>query len=174
MIRGITAPGIAALVIGAIIAGCSADAGRTATGPDSGIRGSGVLGADAAACNPDVAPPTIGSMSASPNTLWPPNHKFVPVTISTSVSDNCDAAPRCAISSVSSNEPVNGLGDGDTSPDWIVTGASTLLLRAERSGTGTGRVYTVATTCTDAAGNAATGYTTVTVPHDQGKGNDGK
>jgi hypothetical protein len=94
---------------------------------------------------------------------------LVPVAIASSVSDECDPNPRCAISSVSSNEPVNGLGDGDTSPDWVVTGASTLLLRAERSGTGTGRVYAVGSTCTDAAGNGVIGYAFVTVPHDQGE-----
>jgi hypothetical protein len=172
MTRSTIGTATAALGVAVLIAACSADGAGIATGPDAGVNGGNGPGAAAAVCTPDVAPPTIGSMSASPNVLWPPNHKFVPVSITTSVSDACDPAPRCAISSVSSNEPVNGLGDGNTSPDWIVTGASTLLLRAERSGTGTGRVYTVGTTCTDAAGNVATGYTTVLVPHDQGKGND--
>ena len=170
MTRTAIGTAIAALSIGIVAAACSADGARAATGPDAGVNSGGVLSAATAACTPDVTAPVIASMSASPNVLWPPNHKFVPVSIATSVSDACDPAPHCAISSVSSNEPVNGLGDGDTSPDWIVTGASTLLVRAERSGTGTGRVYTVGTTCTDAAGNPATGSTTVTVPHDQGKG----
>lgn len=160
---------IAALSAG-IIAACSTDGAGTA--PETGLNSGNGLGAAAAACTPDVTAPSITSMAASPNTLWPPNHKFVPVTITTSVADNCDSAPRCAISSVSSNEPVNGLGDGDTSPDWQVTGASTLLLRAERSGRGTGRVYTIGSTCTDAAGNATVGYATVMVPHDHGAGND--
>ena len=171
MSKNIAGAGIAVIVAAVVAAGCSGDSGQSPTGPQRGALGTGGgIGRAAAACSPDVAPPTIGSMAASPNTLWPPNHKFVPVTITTSVADNCDSAPRCAISSVSSNEPVNGLGDGDTAPDWQVTGASTLLLRAERSGTGTGRVYTIGTTCTDAAGNATVGYTTVTVPHDQGSG----
>ena len=176
MTRGIAASGLLAVAASAMIAACGADAARTPTAPDSrGIAtGSGIGAGAAASCSPDATAPVIASSSASPNTLWPPNHKFVPVTIATSVADECDAAPRCAISSVSSNEPVNGLGDGDTAPDWIVTGAQTLLVRAERSGLGTGRVYTIGTTCTDAAGNASTGWSTVTVPHDQGGGNDGK
>jgi len=172
MTRSTIGAAIAALGIAVVAAACSADGARATTGPETALNGGEGFGAAAAACTPDVTPPTIGSMSASPNVLWPPNHKFVPVTITTAVSDACDPAPRCAISSVSSSEPVNALGDGNTSPDWIVTGASTLLLRAERSGTGTGRVYTVGTTCTDAAGNGTTGSTTVLVPHDQGKGND--
>ncbi|HEX2781222.1 MAG TPA: hypothetical protein VHM30_17105 [Gemmatimonadaceae bacterium] len=112
--------------------------------------------------------PTISSLGASPPVLWSPNHKLVAVTVATKATDECDPAPRCAISSVSSNEPVNGLGDGDTAPDWFITGANTVLLRAERSGRGTGRVYTIGMTCTDAAGNSSHGATFVTVPHDQG------
>ncbi|MFL5562588.1 MAG: hypothetical protein ACJ79K_14035 [Gemmatimonadaceae bacterium] len=171
MMRGFTVNAVVALAVSVAIGACAADAARNPTSPSSvSDAGGGAFGA-AASCSPDVVAPTIASTSANPNTLWPPNHKFVAAAIATTVSDDCDAAPRCAISSVSSNEPVNGLGDGDTAPDWVVTGASTLLVRAERSGTGTGRVYTIGTTCTDAAGNASTGYATITVPHDQGKGN---
>jgi len=94
---------------------------------------------------------------------------MVPVSVSTSKSDNCDAAPVCKIISVSSNEPIDGLGDGDTAPDWEITGNLTVNLRAERSGAGTGRVYTNTVQCTDASKNSSTKSVTVTVPHDQGK-----
>jgi len=47
----------------------------------------------------DDTPPGI-CLSASPQTLWPPNHKMVPVTISVSASDNYDPAPSCEIISV--------------------------------------------------------------------------
>ena len=70
---------------------------------------------------------------------------------------------------VSSNEPVNGTGDGDTAPDWVITGNLTVDLRAERSGTGSGRVYTITVRCTDASGNSSTKTVTVTVPHDRRK-----
>jgi hypothetical protein len=43
-----------------------------------------------------------------------------------------------------------------------------LELRAERLGSGSGRTYTIAVTCTDANGSAGTRSATVTVPHDQG------
>ncbi|MFN2400473.1 MAG: hypothetical protein ABR543_17825 [Gemmatimonadaceae bacterium] len=118
-------------------------------------------------CSPDQTPPTITSLAASPNVLWPPNHKFVSVRVALAATDNCTPAPVCAISGVTSNEPVNGLGDGNTAPDWLITGAISVLLRAERSGRGTGRVYTIAVSCRDAAGNTANGTTTVLVPHDQ-------
>jgi hypothetical protein len=44
-----------------------------------------------------------------------------------------------------------------------------MSLRAERSGTGSGRVYTITVQCTDAAGNSTTKTVTVTVAHDQAK-----
>lgn len=115
----------------------------------------------------DKTPPTI-SISTNPSVLWPANHKMVPVTVTVSVFDNCDA-PMCSIVSVTSNEPINGLGDGDTAPDWQITGGLTVNLRAERSGKGSGRIYTITIKCKDASGNTTTGTVTVNVPHDQGK-----
>jgi hypothetical protein len=65
---------------------------------------------------------------------------------------------------VASNEPENGADDGNTAPDWLVLDAHRLQLRAERSGAGTGRVYTITVTCSDAAGNTSSSNVTVTVP----------
>jgi hypothetical protein len=115
---------------------------------------------------------TIGGVSAQPNVLWPPNHRMVPVTVvvSSSRSRSCDdnTPPVCKIFSVRSNQPVNGTGDGDTAPDWWITGNLTVDLRAERSGQGE-RVYTLIGKCQDTDGNRVPWRTTVTVPHDQGK-----
>ena len=115
----------------------------------------------------DQEAPVISSVTANPNKLWPPNHKMVPVTVAVDATDNCDSA--CQIVSVASNEPVNGLDDGNTAPDWVITGDLTLKLRAERSGTGSGRIYTITVECADSSGNSSTDTATVTVPHDKGK-----
>ncbi len=115
----------------------------------------------------DTTPPDITRVNANPSQLWPPNHKMVSVTIDVSLTDICDAAPNCKIASVSSNEPQNGLGDGDTAPDWMVTGDLSLNLRAERSGTGSGRYYTITVRCTDSSGNSATKDLKVAVPHNK-------
>jgi hypothetical protein len=114
----------------------------------------------------DVTPPTIGSAVVTPTVLWPANHKMVDVAVRYQVTDDRDPAPTCSLSVVS-NEPLNGTGDGDTSPDWVVIDARRLQLRAERSGTGTGRVYTLTVTCGDASGNLATRQLGVTVPKNQ-------
>ena len=82
----------------------------------------------------DTTPPEIRSAIATPNRLWPPNHKMRPTVITVDVTDICDENPTCRIISVTSNEPDNGVGDGNTEPDWEITGALTLNLRAERSG----------------------------------------
>jgi hypothetical protein len=120
----------------------------------------------------DEEAPVISSVTASPNKFWPPNHKMVPVTVTASVSDICDPEPVCLITEVASNEPVNGLGDGNTAPDWVITGGLTVKLRAERSGKGNGRIYTITVECADSSGNSSTDTATVTVPHDKGKGNN--
>jgi hypothetical protein len=117
----------------------------------------------------DTTPPAIESVWATPNVLWPPNHKMVDIAIGAVVGDMCDAAPAWKIVGVASNEPVNGLGDGDTAPDWAIMGEHSLKLRAERGGKGSGRVYTITIQATDASGNAATAQVTVSVPHDQRK-----
>lgn len=71
------------------------------------------------------------------------------------------------VTAVASDEPINGTGDGDTAPDWTIGAPRTLSLRAERAGTGDGRVYTITITAKDAANNTATATTAVRVPHNR-------
>ena len=113
------------------------------------------------------AAPVIREVRPDPRELWPANHRLVTVTIGIEASDDSGVVPVCRIAGVASSEPVNGQGDGDTSPDWLITGDLTVKLRAERSGRGSGRVYSVAIRCTDAAGNATTAAASVLVPHDR-------
>ena len=49
--------------------------------------------------------------------LWPPNHKMVNIAIAANASDG-SGCPVTLNAVVSSNEPQNGLGDGDQGPDW--------------------------------------------------------
>jgi hypothetical protein len=118
----------------------------------------------------DLTGPSITGVAPSLNELWPPNGKFVPITVSVSASDNCDATPSSEIISVTSNEPVTG-GSDTTTPDWEITGALTVDLRAERSETGLGRVYTITVRSTDDVGNSSTKTTTVAVPKNQKRNN---
>jgi hypothetical protein len=118
----------------------------------------------------DTIAPTISNAWTSVKSLWPPNHKMIPVTIKAKVTDNCGPA-KWSIIQVESNEPVNGLGDGNTSSDWKILGPHTVALRAERSGNGDGRTYSITIQAKDASGNLSDPQTvTVTVPKSQGNG----
>jgi hypothetical protein len=68
---------------------------------------------------------------------------------------------------VSSSQPINGPGDGNTAPDWEITGPLTLNLRAERMGEGSGRVYTITVESRDAFGNISTGTVQILVAHNR-------
>jgi hypothetical protein len=111
----------------------------------------------------DKTPPRILSIKACPDVLWPANGKLVPVKLVVRAVDECGPVTSRIIS-VRSNEPPDG-----GQPDWVITGDLSLLLRAERSPHGHGRVYTITVQCRDASGNTSTGTALVTVPRD-GKG----
>ena len=66
----------------------------------------------------DTTPPEITLTLSMPN-VWPPNHKMALVAAGISASDICDPDPVLTVE-VTSNEPVNGIGDGNTEPDWSV------------------------------------------------------
>lgn len=118
----------------------------------------------------DTTPPKL-TATLSPTTLWPPNHKLAQIIASITVSDVCDPNPTVRVVSITSNEPDNGLGDGDTTADiqeaTLGTDDRTFLLRSERSGNGNGRVYTVTYEASDASGNKTVRQATVTVSKSQ-------
>jgi DNA/RNA endonuclease G (NUC1)/outer membrane lipoprotein SlyB len=102
--------------------------------------------------------------SAPANTiqLWPPNHQMVDVSVMYTATDF--SGTTCTLL-VSSNEPIDGTGDGDTAPDWeIDADAHHLRLRAERGATLVGRIYTITADCKDGFGNQTLKSAFVTVP----------
>ena len=113
-------------------------------------------------------PPTCALASPSQDSLWPPNHKMKQISI-VGVMD-ADAAYNTVtldVTSVTQDEPVNGLGDGDSNPDAVIQHDSvedTILIRAERSGTGNGRVYQINFTASDGA-ESCQGTVQMSVPH---------
>jgi hypothetical protein len=122
----------------------------------------------------DVEPPVI-TVSDKRTSNWPPNHKPFELSIDDyilSVTDNCPGVSEddIIIDQVSSDEPRNGKGDGNTSNDIIVGDDCRIVkLLAERQGSGNGRVYTVYLAVADAHGNIGTAEIKAEVPHDKGK-----
>ncbi len=134
--------------------------------PNNALQGNGDAFV-AKLASPCTKPPTITGVSVIPAVLWPPNHKIINATVTYNVTAECGGTTTSSLS-VASNEPVNGTGDGNTSPDWVVLGPHNVELRAERAGTGIGRIYTITISSRDTLGNAASQTVTVTVPHDKG------
>ena len=101
---------------------------------------------------PDTTAPVISSVTATPNNLWPPDNRLVPVTVAVSAADDVDPSPACALNGVS----------GVVAPDdATITGPLAVTLRAAG-----GRQYSLSVRCVDASGNASTRSTTVVVPAD--------
>jgi hypothetical protein len=112
-------------------------------------------------------PPVCSAASTSPNRLWPANHMFRTVTIG-GITDPDGDPLTVTITAVTQDEPVKGSRDANTSPDARrTTLARSVLLRAERSALGDGRVYRVTFTATDPNGASCSGVVKVGVPRDQ-------
>jgi len=114
----------------------------------------------------DTTPPSL-TVSISPNTLWPPNGKLVPVTATLTVKDDYDPAPEIKLESIFVSETASA---DDVRDAQAGTDDRNFSMAAKRAGTNqAGRVYTVTYSATDASGNKSTASATTTVPHDQGK-----
>ena len=114
---------------------------------------------------------TLNSQTIS---LWPPNHSYHTISVTdlvSSVTDSCNTSlgiGSVVISQVTSDEIENGDGDGNTLNDIVIAAnCKSVQLRAERDGSGNGRVYTIKLRVTDANGNTGTATARVTVPKSQ-------
>jgi hypothetical protein len=114
----------------------------------------------------DTLPPTVTG-AASPDCLWPPNHKTALYRLGTELvvkaNDQCsgDLTSSVRIKTVTSNE-----NNADGSPTFVFDDKS-VCLTAERDGGGAGRDYTITVEAKDQVGNVSTKDVIVRVPHDQ-------
>ena len=158
-------------------------------------------------------PPICDAATATPNLLWPPDHKFVAIGIQ-GVSDPDGNPFTIAVTRIVQDEPTasgrgsdddrgwgdddrrsgnDGHGSGDDDRGWgrnddrgrgdddhgstngsghtdidgIGVGTPQASVRAERDGTGDGRVYEIRFTATDSFGASCSGAVFVGVPHDR-------
>jgi hypothetical protein len=108
----------------------------------------------------DKTPPAISGMPGANCSLWPPDRRMVQVAAVTA-SDALSGVGGAPQVSATSNEPQSG-----ADPDVVITDGR-VQVRAERAGTGTGRVYTITAKASDLADNRAMVTGTCTVPHNQ-------
>lgn len=144
-----------------------------------GVVGAGGAGTGSNDCGDG---PGGHQLTWSPTTIWPPNHKYIDVTI-TYTDDDPDHTLSLAAVAGSHDEltPTGELnGAGNTADDVVLPAQGAMgkesvsvvvRVRSERSGRGDGRVYTIEymATSTDENGsmdNDCSGQATVTVPHD--------
>ena len=126
----------------------------------------------AATLGVDTIAPVI-TLNGNNISLWPPNHTYHTINVTdlvASASDNCSAnlLSSVVISSVSSDEPENGNGDGNTNNDIVIAAdCKSVQVRAERDGSRNGRVYRINFTVTDSGGNSTTVTAKVSVPKSQ-------
>lgn len=116
----------------------------------------------------DTTPPQL--VWQGPSCLWPPQHDYAVLGIHEEVaglvSDACDSNPSVDIASVTSNQPEDGVGDGDTVNDALLF-EDRVCLRSERQGIDLeGRLYSVALAARDASGNQSALTTDIHVAHD--------
>ncbi len=116
----------------------------------------------------DTTAPTVAPTS-SLNMLWPPNQELIPITIWANGADN-GGGDLVLTASVQCSEN-DGLAESDWGIESIDSTAGTiaLCLRAERAGSGDGRVYTVTITATDGSLNQSVATVDIRVPHDKRK-----
>jgi PKD domain len=103
----------------------------------------------------------------TPNAIWPANHQYVGVTSEILVTDACVPTTKVELLSVTSNEPDDTGEGGDKPDDIVIQPDGTILVRAERSNYGSGRVYTITYQATDVGNNQSTGTALVMVPIDK-------
>jgi uncharacterized repeat protein (TIGR01451 family) len=124
---------------------------------------------DSVTVGADTTAPSL-SVTLSPSRLAPPNHQLVEVTANIQVSDTCDPDPIVKLVSITSNEPDSSRDPNIPDVPNDIQGAALgtddrqFQVRAERLGTGTGRVYTVTYEAEDTSGNKTTQQAVITVP----------
>ena len=153
---------------------CQDNCPGTSNSDQADSDGDGIGDACEGGTGNDTTPPQI-HVSVKPDILWPPNHKMVPIKPAVTVSDDTDPNPTWELMSVTMNENDETSaydskydktrGDGDTANDIQIEADGKIRLRAERSGTGDGRIYTIIFVATDASGNSSSASVSVTVPH---------
>jgi hypothetical protein len=111
--------------------------------------------------------PPVVTLSIAPTSLWPPNGKKVPVTVSGTISDTGCTVETAAYAVTDEYGQVQPAGPLTLGPGGAYS--FTVLLQASRLGTDfDGRLYTITISASNNAGRYGLQSGTVVVPHDQG------
>lgn len=120
--------------------------------------------------SPPPDTPVCEDVVASPEVIWPPNHRMHEVNFEVTHPGLGDS-PTLVVTGIYQDEPINDLGDGSFKPDGEGIGDAKAWVRAERSGLKRGRIYEIHLTA-DGNGVDCEGSVTVSVPHDRRPGGE--
>jgi hypothetical protein len=114
--------------------------------------------------------PNVTDAYPSTDCLWPPNNKFVDLTIE-GITDPDGDDVTITVTNITSDEPtasIEGAGGAKHAPDADpgCIGTAIARVRAERSGNEDGRVYEITFLASDGIGEPVEGTVQVKVPHD--------
>lgn len=112
--------------------------------------------------SPCGVPPDVSQAKADPATVWPPNHQLVPINI-LGVTDPSGNPVALRVDEIRQDEPV---GSNDDMCSVKGVGTDEPEVRAERNGSGDGRVYSIWFTATGSGHQSSQGIVKVCVPHD--------
>ncbi|HEX2407244.1 MAG TPA: hypothetical protein VHJ38_08545, partial [Nitrososphaeraceae archaeon] len=109
--------------------------------------------------------PDCSSAKPSQSSLWPPNHNWRSINI-VGITDPDSDDVSIKINRITQDETTKS-NRGDPSPDGEGIGTSTAQVRAEREGSGDGRVYEITFTASDSNGGTCFASVFVGVPRNQ-------
>jgi hypothetical protein len=110
------------------------------------------------------APPDCSRALPSVATLWPANQQMETVRITNVQERDPEITLFSRVTAIRQDEPLTGPGAGRASADGVINGDGSAQIRAERAGSGDGRVYHVSFTAADGFGGVCGGTVTVCVP----------
>ena len=120
--------------------------------------------------SPVPTPPPAITIAATPATLWPPNGRMVPVTISGTITDADSDVDVSTVAYAVTDEYRQVQPTGSVTLRSDGRYSFTIQLQASRNGNDqNGRQYTITVSAQDHAGNTGSAATAVIVPHDQGR-----
>jgi hypothetical protein len=129
----------------------------------------------------DRTAPTVTINTVEPNVLWPPNGKFVTVTVTGMVSDSLSGVNPATLGfhvhdeyhQVEPSGPITDVSETGPTPFGGFADATfsfQVALQARRHGFDfDGRHYIIDVFASDMAGNTGSDFSVVIVPHDRGK-----
>jgi len=146
---------------------CNAGSGGISTISTQPVDGNGTGGVTITSIGGVPQTPPTATCTATPNILWPPNHKAVVVTVSGSITAGTSSLVASTYKVIDSYGQVQPTGNITLTGGAYSFGIP--LISARNGDDQNERTYTIVVMGSDTVGNVGACSAVVTVPHDQGQ-----